>query len=546
MKGYHYIKVSSCQWAWGPTAHWRLYYSLKTFGKRCASFLSATTRESNNDQDIRRRPGSRHRRYRHTSNFDDSLSCFPDISEVTLTDNDVNEIIRENETTIDEFPDSQIVERCEINQLKSNEPNEDQIFLTQSSFKDGLLFGVLDGHGGAAYGEEMKTRLPFYLHTLLTDKSKFTEQPNIEDLVHILTHERLTLENTKNRDFWMKKVSEYMEDLISKTRGSSKSGSMLSSFSNPLMHMFSINEDDSSSHDNVNFNQAIREAFLRIDGDVSAELLYLAQTNRISKDDLKLANSGCCALVAYIIEDDLHLANIGDCRAVLGSNKDGHWSAIQLTYDHTAASNSSEVQRIISEHPPEEARSCLSYGRLLGRLAPLRALGDVQFKMEAEQLYSIFKNVPKYSPFSSSLTPPYLTAEPEVFHYKLEANDRFIVLASDGLWDMLSNEEVVQVVAAYMEGKHKDMMKEQALYFNVPDSDNVDDDTFRDVLSENVASFLLRQALGGYDKGNLKAMLSMKYPDTRLYRDDISIVVIFLANPNDESFAVLDTSQEDI
>ena len=39
-------------------------------------------------------------------------------------------------------------------------------------------------------------------------------------------------------------------------------------------------------------------------------------------------------------------------------------------------------------------------------------------------------------------SPPYLTAEPDVFHYKLEGNDKFVVLASDGLWDMLSNEEV--------------------------------------------------------------------------------------------------------
>ena len=179
---------------------------------------------------------------------------------------------------------------------------------------------------------------------------------------------------------------------------------------------------------------------------------------------------------------------------------------------------------------------------MLGRLAPLRALGDIQFKLEADDLYNIFKNVPKYSPFSASLTPPYLTAEPEVFHYKLEPpHDRFIVLATDGLWDMLSNEEVVQLVASYLEGRQKEVMDEQAQFYNVPDCDKLNTGSFADVEDENAASFLLREALGGYDKGNLKAMLSMKHPETRLYRDDISIVVIFLRNPNDESFAVLDT-----
>ena len=81
----------------------------------------------------------------------------------------------------------------------------------------------------------------------------------------------------------------------------------------------------------------------------------------------------------------------------------------------------------------------------------------------------------------------------------------------------------------------------QAQFYNVPDCDKLNTGSFADVEDENAASFLLREALGGYDKGNLKAMLSMKHPETRLYRDDISIVVIFLRNPNDESFAVLDS-----
>lgn len=139
--------------------------------------------------------------------------------------------------------------------------------------------------------------------------------------------------------------------------------------------------------------------------------------------------------------------------------------------------------------------------------------------------------MPKYTPFSTSLTPPYLLSEPEVFHYKLDANDQFIVLASDGLWDMLGNDDVVQLVGSYIEGRQTEVMKEQAQFYNVPNSDTVsgvDSTAFDDCLDENVASFLIRQALGGYDQGNLKYMLSLKHPDVRLYRDDISIIVIFL------------------
>ena len=41
---------------------------------------------------------------------------------------------------------------------------------------------------------------------------------------------------------------------------------------------------------------------------------------------------------------------------------------------------------------------------------------------------------------------PALTAQPEVTHRQLTAEDEFVVLASDGLWDKLSNEEAVGLV----------------------------------------------------------------------------------------------------
>ena len=41
---------------------------------------------------------------------------------------------------------------------------------------------------------------------------------------------------------------------------------------------------------------------------------------------------------------------------------------------------------------------------------------------------------------------PALTAQPEVTQHPLTAEDEFVVLASDGLWDKLSNEEAVGLV----------------------------------------------------------------------------------------------------
>lgn len=193
-------------------------------------------------------------------------------------------------------------------------------------------------------------------------------------------------------------------------------------------------------------------------------------------------------------------------------------------------SNPDEVQRILSEHPGEESRTCFQYGRLLGRLAPLRAFGDIRFKIEADQQKLLIGSIdPKFKSFSNLKTPPYLTAEPEVFQYKLEKSDKFIVMATDGLWDMLSNQEVVELVRSYMEGRAADVMINRAVGASVANIDDVlSAQSASNAEKDNVATFLIRCALGGCDHTNVSAMLTLPYPDVRMYRDDISVAVIFL------------------
>lgn len=41
---------------------------------------------------------------------------------------------------------------------------------------------------------------------------------------------------------------------------------------------------------------------------------------------------------------------------------------------------------------------------------------------------------------------PYVTCMPEIFRYKLSSDDKFIVLGCDGLWDVMSNQEVINFI----------------------------------------------------------------------------------------------------
>ena len=49
-------------------------------------------------------------------------------------------------------------------------------------------------------------------------------------------------------------------------------------------------------------------------------------------------------------------------------------------------------------------------------------------------------------------TPPYLTAMPEISYHRLTARDKFMVIGSDGLWDMMTPMQVVGLYPA-VDGK---------------------------------------------------------------------------------------------
>lgn len=50
---------------------------------------------------------------------------------------------------------------------------------------------------------------------------------------------------------------------------------------------------------------------------------------------------------------------------------------------------------------------------------------------------------------------PYITSTPEVHEVDVHADDAFVVLASDGIWDVLENEEVVQLIGQALSRKQQ-------------------------------------------------------------------------------------------
>ena len=46
----------------------------------------------------------------------------------------------------------------------------------------------------------------------------------------------------------------------------------------------------------------------------------------------------------------------------------------------------------------------------------------------------------------STFTGPYITHKPEIQVFELGPNDRYVVMASDGLWDELNKKEVLYII----------------------------------------------------------------------------------------------------
>jgi serine/threonine protein phosphatase PrpC len=121
---------------------------------------------------------------------------------------------------------------------------------------------------------------------------------------------------------------------------------------------------------------------------------------------------GSTAVVAVVGSSQIIVSNCGDSRVVL--SRGGH--AIALSVDHKPERDD-EMTRI--EAAGGRVIQWNGY-RVFGVLAMSRAIGDHYLK-------------------------PYLISDPEVTFTQRTDEDECLILASDGLWDVLSNEEVCEI-----------------------------------------------------------------------------------------------------
>jgi len=181
-------------------------------------------------------------------------------------------------------------------------------------------------------------------------------------------------------------------------------GSMVARHASIHLHRHILNR---SEYQEGNMHGAIIEGFLECDRAMKGS------------QELKDEMAGCTAVAVIMKDNKLYCGNAGDSRCIAGVKGE----AVALSNDHKP-NDPLEMERIIS------AGGFVEFNRVNGNLALSRALGDFIFKTDDE--------LPQNKQIVS--------AEPEVQELLVSEDMDFVLLACDGIWDVLTNQQVSDFV----------------------------------------------------------------------------------------------------
>jgi serine/threonine protein phosphatase PrpC len=163
---------------------------------------------------------------------------------------------------------------------------------------------------------------------------------------------------------------------------------------------------------------------------------------------------GSTSLCVVQVGRALFTAHAGDSRAVVGY-ADGRCRAMTEDHKPSVASERRRITeiggriefcgcwRVVADHPTKPLRAALAVSR---------SLGDIDFKR----------------PVNAGVT-----AEPDIRRFELDENIQFVVLASDGMWDVIRDQEAGDIARSVL--KANDVLRSGVGTYDYPEEDIVRD-----------------------------------------------------------------------
>lgn len=172
--------------------------------------------------------------------------------------------------------------------------------------------------------------------------------------------------------------------------------------------------------------------------------------------------SGTTVVTILLYQNRLVCSNAGDSRAILAFQKplselkhlvlpnefqqmnpnEKVWVALPLSRDHKP------------DEPDEQERILKANGRIESFKEPNGdPIGPSRVWLKNEEIPGLAMSRSLGDRVAHSVG---VTCEPEIFETVLSKDDKFIVIASDGIWEFLPNDEVVEMIVPFYEANDPD------------------------------------------------------------------------------------------
>ena len=191
----------------------------------------------------------------------------------------------------------------------------------------------------------------------------------------------------------------------------------------------------------MDLNRIIKSKKLDLIKDDLSEVIidtFIMENNSLLRNkQIDTDSSGSTCVSVIYTPQKLIIANLGDSRCVLGKIENGEWKHENLSRDH-------------KPDLKEEADRIKQAG---GRIRPMLDedgcyVGPLRVYMK-DQDFPGLAMTRSFGDYYASLAGT--ISIPEISEHVLSKEDRFIILASDGLFEFINSEEVVKIVKGYYE-----------------------------------------------------------------------------------------------
>lgn len=169
--------------------------------------------------------------------------------------------------------------------------------------------------------------------------------------------------------------------------------------------------------------------------EAAVEAGFRQVVTRLAKSHIDIAFSGSTCAAVVLQGRTLLCANVGDSRAILLRKDSKGWQCIPLSTDHKPE-NYTEKMRILSKG---------------GRVSPFRGprgepFGPARVWLQNDDIPGLAMSRSIGDLVASSVG---VSQDPEILEHSLTPDDKMVIIASDGLWEYMSNEEVMSVASEH-------------------------------------------------------------------------------------------------